>query len=95
METNLDYVGSGQIMFFSSDEKRWINHIRKLQASNPDDVRILAEPEENDGCIYCTLPRGWLKVSPPRTPHKNMTEEERRQIGKMLTAAKTKRTEQK
>ena len=27
---------------------------------------IIKEPEDNDGCIYCSLPATWLKVMPKR-----------------------------
>lgn len=65
METCFNYcdINKG---FFSSDEKRWINKIRKLKEEYPDEIRIIAEPETNDGCIYCQLPTSWLKIQPKR-----------------------------
>lgn len=61
--------------FFSSDEQKWISKIRSLKESHPDEVTILAEPETNDGCIYCSLPQSWLKVQPKVKI--NLTEEQR------------------
>ncbi len=51
--------------WFSSDEKRWINRIHKLKEKYPDQVVIKAEPEDNDGCIYCYVPQSWLRIQPP------------------------------
>ena len=77
METCFNYC-SKEHGYFSSDEKRFINRIRKLKEKYPDQVLILVEPEENDGCIYCQLPSEWLKVSPPVV--RNFTEEQRAEM---------------
>ena len=77
METCFNYC-SKEHGYFSSDEKRFINRIRKLKEKYPDQVLILVEPEENNGCIYCQLPSEWLKVSPPVV--RNFTEEQRAEM---------------
>lgn len=64
METSLSYTD--KTAWISSDERKWISRIRKLQEEHPDDVVILAEPENNDGCIYAKLPASWFKLNPPR-----------------------------
>lgn len=65
METCINYCDK-EAAFFSSDERRWITKIRKLKEKYPDDIDIIAEPETNDGCIYCKLPSRWLKIQPKR-----------------------------
>ena len=66
METAVNYVDDGE-MFFSSDEVRWINKIRKLAEEHPDTVKIIHQPEDNHGCIYARIvEHRWLKISPPR-----------------------------
>ena len=69
METCFNYCygrnNNDGVGWFSSDEQKWINRIRKLKEQYPDDVIIRAEPETNDGCIYCKLPQSWLKIQPP------------------------------
>ena len=65
METCFNYVNK-DLGYFSSDERRFITKIRKLKQQYPDKVQIIAEPEDNDGCIYCSLPSTWLKVVPKR-----------------------------
>lgn len=77
METCFNYC-SKEHGYFSSDEKRFINRIRKLKEKYPDQVLILVEPEENNGCIYCQLPSEWLKVSPPVV--RNFSEEQRAEM---------------
>ena len=52
--------------FFSSNEGKWIRHITKLAEEYPDEVRVIARPENNDGTIYVELPTSWLKIQPKR-----------------------------
>ena len=75
METCFNYVDKEK-GFFSSDERRFITKIRKLQAKYPEKVRIIKEPEDNDGCIYCELPACWLKIQPKR----NISDEKRAEL---------------
>ena len=63
VETCFNYCDSKEA-FFSSDEQKWINRIRKYAKQYPSDCIILKQPEENDGCIYCKLPSSWLKIQP-------------------------------
>ena len=62
METVFEYIDNADA-FFSSDEKKWINRIRKLAEKFPDEVTIIRQPEENDGCIYARLPQRALKIN--------------------------------
>ena len=73
MDTCLNYTTDRA--YFSSDERKWINKIHKLKETYPEDVLIKAEPETNDGCIYCEFPKEWLKIQPPRRV-RDYTEEE-------------------
>ena len=84
-ETSCAYFTGGE-MHFSSDERRWINLIHRLKESHPDQVRILAEPNENDGCIYCAIPSAWLKIKPPTT--RTMSDEQRNQARERMLKAR-------
>lgn len=75
METCFNYCSKDEA-FFSSDERRWITKIRRLKEKYPDKITILAEPETNDGCIYCKLPVTALQIVMPRT----YTEEQRERM---------------
>ena len=81
METCFNYTDRDRA-YFSSDERKWITRIRKLKEQRPDQVRIIREPEENDGCIYCELPVEWLKVSPKREVI--ITEEKREKLAERM-----------
>lgn len=87
METCFNYCDEKQA-YFSSDERKWITRIRKLQEQNPDEVIILRQPETNDGCIYCKLPASYLKVQPKKKIV--MTEERREQLMKQLEKTRKK-----
>ena len=77
METCFDYTDR-EVGYFSSDERRFITKVRRLKEQYPEEVRIIAESEENDGCIYCELPSAWFTI---RVPKKRvLTEEERQEL---------------
>lgn len=61
MDTSFSYTG--ETAFFSSDERKWINKIHTLKEQFPDQVEIIQEPEDNNGCIYASLPARALKLS--------------------------------
>ena len=65
METCFNYCEPHK-GFFSSDERKWIARIEKLIEEYPDEIRVIAKPETNDGCIYVQLPAEWLKIQPKR-----------------------------
>lgn len=73
METSCSYTDA--VMFFSSDERKWISKIRRMAETNPSEVIILRQPEENDGCIYAKLPSEYLKIAPKR--HIELSDEQR------------------
>lgn len=63
METCCNYTDG--TMYVSTDERWLINRILRFKQQKPDDVKIIAMPENNDGCLYCTVPAKWLKITPP------------------------------
>ena len=77
METCFNYCNKEKA-YFSSDERKFINKVHRLQEKYPEQVRIIAEPEENDGCIYCELPVEWLYVKPP--VKRVLTDEQRKEL---------------
>ena len=77
METCFNYCNK-EHGFFSSDERKFITKVRKLKEQYPDRVRIIKEPEENDGCIYCELPTEWFMIRVPRKV--DLTDEQRQEL---------------
>ena len=90
METCFNYSyqrnHNDHVAWFSSNEVRFINKIHKLKKEHPDEVIIKAEPEDNDGCIYCSLPQEWLRIQAP--VKQNLTDEERMAIRDRLQAGR-------
>lgn len=74
-ETSWNYISDDGIAYFSSSERKWITKIRKLAEANPNEVKIVREPEDNGGTIYAQVPATWLYVRKPKQV--NMTEEQR------------------
>ena len=84
METCFNYTQKDR-GFFSSDERKYISKVRRLKEQYPDEVRIIAEPEENDGCIYCEMPTAWFTIRVPKKM--NLTDEQRKKIAERLNNA--------
>ena len=84
METCFNYCNKEE-GFFSSDERKFITKVRKLKEKYPDKVRIIAEPENNDGCIYCQMPTEWFTIRVP--VKRELTDEQREEL-----SARMKRT---
>lgn len=85
METCFNYTEK-EHGYFSSDERKFITRVRRLAEKHPDKVRIIKQPEENDGCIYCELPTEWFSVRPP--VKRNLTDEQRRDLADRLRSAR-------
>lgn len=81
METCFNYTTRDKA-FFSSDERKFITKVRKLKKKYPDKVRIIREPEDNDGCIYCELPVEWFTVRVPK--QMNYTDEQREKMSERM-----------
>ena len=90
METCFNYCDPKRA-FFSSDERKWINKILKLYEEHPDEMRMIARPETNDGCIYVELPASWLKIQPK--VKRDMSEEEKQLLRERLAQYRTKTKE--
>ena len=84
METCFNYCGEKG--FFSSDERKFITKVRKLHEQYPEKVRIIAEPEDNDGCIYAELPKEWFRIQVPKKM--NLTDEQKQKIAERLQRAR-------
>lgn len=90
METCINYCEPGTA-YMSSDERKWINKIRKLNVEHPGECIIVKEPEANGGSIYAKFPISWIKVRPPKRV--SMTDEQRARAAERL--ARNRRTSNK
>lgn len=89
IETAFDYLGEDEKAYFSTSEKKWIRHIFELQKKHPGDVEIKVLPEDNDGCLCATLPKGWMKITPPRKL--DLTDDQREERRRMVAVARANR----
>ena len=76
IETCFNYTAR-EAGFFSSNEMKLINRVRKLAKEHQDEVTILAEPENNDGCIYAKIPASYFRL---QAPNRQCLTEEKREI---------------
>lgn len=74
IETCFNYTAR-EAGFFSSNEIKYINKVRKLAKEHPDEVTILAEPEDNDGVIYARMPANYFRIQAPQK--REVTEEQK------------------
>lgn len=87
IETNFGYCEIGHDKgFFSSNERKWITHIKKLAKEHPNECVIIKNPEQNNGFICAKMPTSWLYVRPPKT--REMTEEQRMAAAERLRQAR-------
>lgn len=90
-ETCVEYINADKHATFCSGETKWVNKILKLREKYPDLVEITKWPEDNWGVIVAHIPKGWLKISPPRQV--SYTDEQRAALAERLAAARDKKGE--
>lgn len=92
IDTGFCYCDKGDDKgFFSSNEQRWITHIKRLAEKHPDKCVILSQPEDNDGVIYARMPTSWLYIRPP--VKREMTDEQRAESAERLRLARQRAKE--
>ena len=75
-ETGLCFYDDEPMAYFSSSEQKHINRIMKLEQQAPGSIRIIKTPEQNNGMLYCEIPKEWMLL---RIPKKfNLSDEERK-----------------
>jgi hypothetical protein len=84
-ETAFNMCSDNKTASFTTNDRSWVTKMTKLIAAHPDEVRKVIRPEDNDGVLYCQIPKTWLKISPPRAV--NYTDEQRRAMGERLKQA--------
>ena len=90
METCIEYCEPGWA-WMSTDERRWINKLRKLAEERPDECVILKPPEDNGGFIYAKFPQKWVNVKPPKVV--NLTDEQKAARAEALLKARQGKNE--
>ena len=93
MDTCINYCEPDGWAWMSSDERRWINTVRKLAEQKPDECIIMKQPEDNGGFIYAKFPQKWVRVRPPREIV--MTDEKREILRKNLQEIRESKAKEK
>lgn len=84
METACNYTD--KTMYVSTDERWLINRLLKFKETHSDEIHIIKYLEDNDGCLYLSVPAKWLKITPPRKHE--LSEEQRIIAAQRLLAAR-------
>lgn len=84
MDTSVSCTNK-EVIWVSSDERSMIRKVQRLAEQNPDDVFIIRDPKENDGCIYAKMPYSYLRLAPKRKSRK-LSDDERKVLSDRLAA---------
>lgn len=63
-ETCVNILSCDDHAVFYSSQRSWVNRIKKLKESHPDEVIIHHENE--DGSIVAYIPQDWVSIRPKR-----------------------------
>lgn len=86
-ETVVEYIRGDDYITVSSQDYVWINKVKKLHAANPDEIQIVAI--NDDGSICVRLPKGYFKLSKPRS--REISEETKAAMSERLKKARSVR----
>lgn len=91
-ETCINTTNEDKTATVCTSETKWINKILRLYGQHPDEVKIIYYPEDNHGVLIATVPKSYMKISPPRQV--NYTEEQKVAMAERLAAAREKKVEE-
>ena len=85
METVIEYTDKDKV-WISTDEQSLKNSLLKIADTNSD-IKVLRYPQDNDGCLYATVPHSWIKVKPPKT----LSDESQKKLAEHIKKARDKK----
>ena len=77
-ETACGYLSDEDYMTVSTNEKKTINRMLRLAENNKNQCTIVRRPEENEGYLYCKVPKNWLHIYAPK--NRAMTDEQKKEV---------------
>ena len=86
-ENAVEFINGQHKATVSFCSKKYINRIKALKESNPDQVDILAVNE--DGSIYAKVPTSWIRIIPPKKM--DLTDEQRAEMAARFKANMAKK----
>ena len=66
-ETCVEHISGEDHITFSSNERKWINHIKRLKERYPNEVSI--KRINPDGSLVAHLPVAWFQIKPKKKVH--------------------------
>lgn len=89
-ENVIEWLTNQHTITCTFTQSKWVNKIKSLHKKHPEKVKILAENE--DGSIYAKLPIKALKLS---IIERNLTDEQREELGEKFKQRISKNKEDK
>lgn len=86
-ETVYEHLDGGETFTVTAAERSSVAMLRRLKATRPDEVEIVAENE--DGSILAHLPYSWMRIVPKKKVV--MSEEQKRAAAERMRAARERR----
>lgn len=81
-ETGWDWYSDEKTATMNSNEAIWIKRLTALAEQYPNDVVIRKTPEDNNGVIFVSLPKKWLKIKPPAK--RTLTDKQRAELAERM-----------
>lgn len=90
-ENAIEFLTTGATATVTFSKRKYINRIRKLAESHPDEVKIIADGQKNSGYLYAQIPVDWIKISPRVKRELSEEEKERMRSAFLANIDKTSR----
>ncbi|MCD7743984.1 MAG: helix-turn-helix transcriptional regulator [Lachnospiraceae bacterium] len=83
-ENVIDFIKDSDRATVTFSQGRYKSRVEQLAKNRPDECRIMAR--NDDGSLCAQIPVKWVRITPPREVQ--LTDEQRREIGKRLAKSK-------
>ena len=93
-ECNINYVDVDDVVSVTLYEKRYINKVKKLFESHPDEIRLIETGMKGTICAH--LPKKYVHISfGEKRVSKKLSEEQKAKVAERLTTAREAKKENK
>lgn len=73
-ETVVELVAGEEYLTYSTNDRKYMNRLRRRVEEHPDDVQVLVDDPEFGLAVRC--PASWFNEPKPKTKRRSMSEEE-------------------
>lgn len=92
-ENAIEWISGNGMATVTFSQIKHKNKLMKLKEKHPDEVEIIAGPENNEGYVYAHIPASWIRIVPPHKSMRVWTEEEKQALRDRLKLMREKRKE--